>query len=156
MSYNNSGFSFDLILPSVKLTAKKQVLQLIAEKTSKIIGIREKLLYTRLTKMQQTQNPNTDDGTLLLDLKASALTQSFMVLTILDNPISFNETHTHPVDLVCTLISPEHEEIQHLQELARWSRLLHDSKFCNMLRAANDEDDIRIIMESVNHRMRAA
>lgn len=156
MSYNNSGFSFDLILPSLKLTGKKQVLQTIAEETSSIIGIREKLLYNRLAKIDTTQNANAEKGALLLDLKVSALTQSFMVLTTLENPINFGAENTHPITLVCTLLSPEHEEIQHLQKLAKWSRLLHDAAFCEMLRSAKDEDDIRILMASVSRRVRAA
>ena len=112
MPYNRSGFSFDLVLPSLKLTDKKQVLQTIAEETSKIIGIREKLLYSRLAKIDSAQNANAEEGVLLLDLKVSALTQSFMVLAPLEKPVNFGAGN-YAIDLVCVLLSPEHEDIQH-------------------------------------------
>ena len=155
MPYNRSGFSFDLVLPSLKLTDKKQVLQTIAEETSKIIGIREKLLYSRLAKIDSAQNANAEEGVLLLDLKVSAMTQSFMVLAPLEKPVNFGAGN-YAIDLVCVLLSPEHEDIQHLQKLASWSRLLHNSSFCEGLRSANDEDDVRMTLRSVNSRMRAA
>lgn len=156
MPYNRSGFSFDLILPSLKLTDRKQILRTIAKETSKIIGIREKILYSRLAKIDSAQNANAEDGVLLLDLKVSALTQTFMVLVPLEGPVNFYAGNNYAIDMVCVLLSPEHEDIQHLQKLASWSRLLHDSNFCEKLRSANNEEDVHITVRSVNNRMCAA
>lgn len=133
---------FDLVLPSVKTPHSKQVFQTIAEETAKVIGIREKLLLSRLTKVDPSF---VQGGVCLFEMKISSLTQPFMMLARVPRGVDMGAVDGLSADLFAVFMSPEHGGAAHLQTLARWSRLLHDVAFCDRLRSAEDADQIRLL-----------
>lgn len=152
----DSTLAFDLILPAVKVPHQKQVFQVMAEETAKVIGIREKLLRGRLAKAAEPVHGR--GGVSLIELKISSLTQPFMVLARAPLGVDAGAADGTPVDLFAVFLYPEHGGAVHLQTLARWSRLLREPEFCTRLRAAADADEIRVLMraEMKNRAQRAA
>lgn len=156
MTYSDQELHFDLILSAIKVPHQKQVFQAMADETAKVIGIREKLLLSRLTKASDTTL--VQGGVCLIEMKISSLTQPFMVLARAPLGIDAGAADGTPADLFGLFLYPEHGGAAHLQTLARWSRLLRDADFCTRLRAAADQDDIRTILrtETKNRAARAA
>ena len=155
MTYTDQELRFDLVLPALKVTQSKQVLMAIAAETAKVVGIREKLMMSRLTKAQE--NASRQDGVCLMDMKISSLTQPFVIFARVPRGVDNNAEDGLACDLFAVLLSPEHNPALHLQLLARWSRLLRDAAFCARLRAADDADAIRQLMQvEIKTRQRAA
>jgi mannitol/fructose-specific phosphotransferase system IIA component (Ntr-type) len=147
MSYVDQDLSFDLIIPSLKVPHQKQVFMALAEETSKVVGIREKLMLSRLNKA--AEGAIVQKGVCVMEMKSTALTQPFMVLARVPRGIEDAKgSDGLAADLFAVLVSPEHDAGKHLQLLARWSRLLHDNEFCAKLRAAADADDMRMALRT--------
>ncbi len=156
MPYVDYDLNFDLILSAVKVPHQKQVFQAMADETAKMIGIREKLLMSRLTKAAEPAL--VEGGVCLVEMKISSLTQPFTVLARVPRGVDAGAADGQPTDLFAMFLYPEHGGAAHLQALARWSRLLKDGAFCARIRDAADADEIRIITraESKNRTTRAA
>lgn len=138
---------FDLILTGLKANNEPQILDIIAHKTSDIIGIRAPLLLGRLTKVAGLSSAQA--GIRLMDLHVSSLTRPFIVLAHLVKPVETGRNDGQPADIYAILLSPEHTGSDHLRTLARWSRLLRDAQFCSMLRSVRNADDVRALMANL-------
>lgn len=156
MNFTEQELNFDLILPAVKVPHQKQVFQTMAEETAKVIGIREKLLFTRMAKTSDATL--VQGGVCLIEMKISSLTQPFMILARAPLGVDTGAADGKPTDLFAMFLYPEHGGTAHLQTLARWSRLLRDADACARLRAATDADNIRAVMraETKSRAVRAA
>lgn len=156
MTFADQDLNFDLILPAVKVPHQKQVFQTMAEETAKVIGIREKLLFSRIAKTSDTTM--VQSGVCLIEMKISSLTQPFMMLARAPLGINAGAADGKPADLFAMFLYPEHGGAAHLQTLARWSRVLRDADVCARLRAAADAEEIRVLMraETKNRAVRAA
>lgn len=146
MTYHDQPLSFDLIIPALKVTQQKQVFMALAHETTKIVGVREKTMMSRLYKACDTATMR--GGACLLDIKISALTRPFMAIARVPRGVDTNAPDGLGVDLFAVLLTPEHDSNAYLQLLARWSRLLCDEDFCAKLRAASDEDDMRRMLDT--------
>lgn len=156
MTNNINELRFDSILPDLKVTSAKQVLQKLSEHTFCLIGTSEKTLLSSLLQQEQEESSGIGHGVAITHMRLPRLTKPFVVFTRLTHTIDFNAVDDAPVDLVCLVLSPEYEGTKHLQRLAKVSRFLSDKVFCNKLRAANSSEDIRMALQEVNNQKMAA
>ena len=147
---------FDSIIPEMKVTSSKQVIQKLSEHTSHLIGTPQRFLFETLSDQEHKQSSGIGQGVAIAHMRLPRLTRSMVVFSKLSRPIDFNAIDEQPVDLVCLVLSPEFEGPKHLSRLAKVSRFFSDKSFCDSLRDAKDAHDIRLILKEINSRKMAA
>ncbi len=138
---------FDLVIPTMIVATRKQVVRMVAHEISKHIGIGERILAERLNE-QEKENPSTmGEGIAITHLHISGLQEALNIFIRLKNPVDMGAVDKKDVDLICLLLTPEREGSAYLRTMARISRLLRNAQICAMLRSAQNEKAIRNVLE---------
>lgn len=156
MTNNINELRFDSILPDLKVTTAKQVLQELSKHTFHLIGTPEKTLLASLLQQELEENSGIGHGVAIVHMRLPRLTKPFVVFTKLAHMVDFKAVDDEPVDLVCLVLSPEYEGTKHLQRLAKVSRFFSNKIFCNKLRAAEGTEGIRMVLKEINDQKMAA
>ncbi len=147
---------FDTILPDFKATSTKQLYQMLSKHVSNLIGTSEKFVFDVLMENEALHNSGIGNGVAIADAKIPRLTRPMIIFTKLANAINFNAIDGEPVDMVAIILSPEHEGSMHLQRLAMTTRFFSDEEARNALRKAKDYDSIRLAVQDIHARKKAA
>jgi nitrogen PTS system EIIA component len=134
------------IIPALKATGKKQVLQELAAKAAELTGQQERAIYEILLQRERLGSTGVGNGIAIPHGKLARLERLFGLLARLDRPVDFEALDDQPVDLVCLLLAPESAGADHLKALARVARLLRDPDVAKKLRESRDADAIYAVL----------
>ena len=123
------------VLTSVRATSKKQALQELSKHASQVTGLHDRTIFDVLLERERLGTTGVGRGIAIPHGKLSELDRLHGIFTVLEQPIEFDSVDDQPVDLIFLLLAPESAGADHLKALARVSRLLRDSNFCDRLRA---------------------
>ena len=134
------------IIPALKVTGKKQVLQELAAKAAELTGQNERAVYEILMQREKLGSTAVGNGIAIPHGKLARLDRLFGLFARLDRPIDFDALDGQPVDLIFLLLAPESAGADHLKALARVARLLRDAEIANKLRESRDVDAIYAVL----------
>lgn len=134
--------STDGIIPSLRVTSKKQLLQELARKAATLTGVEAREIFEVLLERERLGTTGVGHGIAIPHGKLPKLTKLHAVFVRLDKPVDFDSIDDEPVDLVVLLLAPEAAGADHLKALARVSRLLRDRTVCTKLRGCESTDAI--------------
>ena len=123
------------VLTSLRATSKKQALQELAKHASQVTGLHDRTIFDVLLERERLGTTGVGRGIAIPHGKLSELDRLHGIFAVLEQPIEFESVDDQPVDLIFLLLAPESAGADHLKALARVSRLLRDSNFCDRLRA---------------------
>jgi PTS system nitrogen regulatory IIA component len=123
------------ILPSLKVSSKKQALQELAKKASDLSGLDEREIFDALLERERLGTTGVGMGIAIPHSRFGKLTKLVGLFARLDKPIPFDSVDEQPVDLA-----------DHLKALARVSRLLRDKTICAKLRGCDSADAIYALL----------
>ena len=132
----------DSVLTSVRATSKKQALQELAKHASQVTGLHERTIFDVLLERERLGTTGVGRGIAIPHGKLSELDRLHGIFAALEQPIEFDSVDDQPVDLIFLLLAPESAGADHLKALARVSRLLRDSNFCDHLRATANAGEL--------------
>jgi PTS system nitrogen regulatory IIA component len=132
----------DSVLTSVRATSKKQALQELAKHASRVTGLHDRTIFDVLLERERLGTTGVGRGIAIPHGKLSELDRLYGIFAVLEQPIEFDSVDDQPVDLIFLLLAPESAGADHLKALARVSRLLRDSSFCDRLRAAANPNEL--------------
>lgn len=130
------------IIPSLKASSKKQVLQELARKASEVSGADQREVFDTLLERERLGTTGVGHGIAIPHGKLPKLERIYGVFARMDQPIAFDAIDDEPVDLIFLLLAPEGAGADHLKALARVSRLLRDRSVCTKLRGCESADAI--------------
>ncbi|MCR9174946.1 MAG: PTS IIA-like nitrogen regulatory protein PtsN [Alphaproteobacteria bacterium] len=130
------------IIPSLKASSKKQVLQELARKASEVSGADQREIFDVLLERERLGTTGVGHGIAIPHGKLPKLERIYGVFARMDQPIAFDAIDDEPVDLIFLLLAPEGAGADHLKALARVSRLLRDRSVCTKLRGCESADAI--------------
>lgn len=122
------------ILPALKAGSKKQLFQDIANRAAEVYGVNAREVIAGLLAREQLGSTAMGDGVAIPHARLEGLTQIVGVFARLEKPVDFDAMDGRGVDLVFTLLAPEHAGADHLRALARVSRLLRSGELREKLR----------------------
>ena len=128
----------DAILPSLKASSKKQVLQALAEKAAAITGRQEREIFETLVQREKLGSTGVGGGIAIPHGKLADLDRILGLFARLQKAIDFEAPDEQPVDLVFLLLAPEGAGADHLKALARIARFFRESGVIGKLRASSD------------------
>jgi nitrogen PTS system EIIA component len=148
--------SQDAIVPCAKVASKRQLLQLIAEKASELVGIETSVIFETLLNREQLGSTGLGNGIAIPHGKIKGLPGVTAVFARLAEPIDFDAVDDQPVDLVVMLLAPEGSGADHLKALSRVARLLRADGVVDRLRATKDGAKLRDILVTPHEATNAA
>lgn len=148
---------FDRVLPDLGAASKKQVLHTLCAEAARRLPVNENELLQRLVEKDcQSANSSMGGGVAIPFTRISGLQRPYSILARLENPVPFGSPDGQPVDLVCLVLFPRDETMNHLTALARLSRLLKKKELRRQIMGARDRDFILSVLENAQDQALAA
>ncbi|KQO77075.1 PTS IIA-like nitrogen regulatory protein PtsN [Rhizobium sp. Leaf262] len=132
----------DAIIPALKVNSKKQLLQELAAKASKITGVPEREVFDVILQRERLGSTGVGHGIAIPHGKLASIDSIVGVFARLENAVDFEALDDQPVDLVFLLLAPEGAGADHLKALSRIARVLRDPELVAKLRATESDTAI--------------
>src|ERR1700710_2692527 len=136
----------DAIIPGLKANSKKQLLQELAAKASKLTGLPEREIFDVILQRERLGSTGVGNGIAIPHGKLADIKTIIGIFARLDSSVDFEALDDQPVDLVFLLLAPEGAGADHLKALARVARLLRDPGMAQKLRASRDAEALYAVL----------
>lgn len=130
------------VIPSLRVTSKKQALQELAKRAAELTGQPERAVFEVLIERERLGTTGVGHGIGIPHGKLPELDRLYGLFARLETAIDFDAIDEQPVDLIFVLLAPETAGADHLKALARVSRLFRDRAICDKLRGTENADAI--------------
>ena len=130
----------DAILPAVRVSSKKALLQQMGERAALISGLPASDILAALMQRERLGSTGVGNGIAIPHGKLATCDRIYGVFASLDKPIPFDAMDGSPVDLVFMLIASENAGADHLKALAKVARFLRDPRVALQLRTSRDAE----------------
>jgi PTS system nitrogen regulatory IIA component len=136
----------DAIIPALKVNSKKQLLQELAAKASKLTGVPEREIFDVILQRERLGSTGVGHGVAIPHGKLNSVSSINGVFARLETPVDFEALDDEPVDLVFLLLAPEGAGADHLKALSRIARVLRDPDLVNKLRQTDSASAIYALL----------
>ncbi len=136
----------DAIIPAMKANSKKQLLQELAAKASKLTGLPEREIFDVILQRERLGSTGVGNGIAIPHGKLADLSSLVGIFARLETPVDFEALDDQPVDLVFLLLAPEGAGADHLKALSRIARVLRDHDMVTRLRASDSASAIYTLL----------
>lgn len=138
--------SEDAILPTLKVSSKKQAIQYISEKAARLTDLKEREIFETLLQRERLGSTGVGSGIAIPHGKLPGLDKIYGVLARLERPINFDAMDDQPVDVIFLLLAPEGAGADHLKALAKIARVLRDRDMVQKIRATSDPEALYSVL----------
>lgn len=128
----------DDVIPAIRSSSKRQLLQDLAERASAKTGISGRQIFDTLLQRERLGSTGVGNGIAIPHGKLAELKHITGVFARLDKPIDFEALDDQPVDIVFLLLAPEGAGADHLKALARIARVMREPETIEKLRNSAD------------------
>jgi PTS system nitrogen regulatory IIA component len=132
----------DAIIPALRANSKKQLLQELAAKASKLTGLQEREIFDVILQRERLGSTGVGNGIAIPHGKLTSVKSIIGIFARLESPVDFEALDDQPVDLVFLLLAPEGAGADHLKALSRIARVLRDQDLVSKLRATESASAI--------------
>ncbi|MBB3946788.1 PTS system nitrogen regulatory IIA component [Rhizobium skierniewicense] len=132
----------DAIIPALRVNSKKQLLQELAARASRITGVAEREVFDVILQRERLGSTGVGHGIAIPHGKLASIDHIVGVFARLENAVDFEALDDQPVDLVFLLLAPEGAGADHLKALSRIARVLRDPELVAKLRATESDTAI--------------
>jgi nitrogen PTS system EIIA component len=136
----------EAIIPSLRVSSKKQALQELAQRAATMTGLNERSIFEVLLQREKLGTTGVGNGVAIPHGKLTELKTIFSLFARLERPIDFEAMDGQPVDLLFLMLAPEGAGAEHLKALARVARLLRQDETVSKLRASRDAESIYAVL----------
>ena len=130
----------------VNVNSKRQTLATVAEVAARVTGLKAEPILAALMEREQAGSTGVGGGVALPHAHLAGLERLTAVFLRLEEPVAFDAVDNRPVDLVFALLAPADAGAEHLQALAKVSRLLRHRDVREQLRQAQTADAIYALL----------
>jgi nitrogen PTS system EIIA component len=134
------------VMPRLKATSKKHVLQELAKRAAELTGMHERAIFDVLLERERLGTTGVGNGIAIPHGKLPEIKELFGLFARLEDPVDFDAIDEQPVDLVFLLLAPEGAGADHLKALARVARLLRDPEVARKLRNSSDAEALYAVL----------
>ena len=132
----------DAIIPTLRVNSKKQLLQELAARASKLTSIPEREIFDVILQRERLGSTGVGHGVAIPHGKLNSISKIVGVFARLETPIDFEALDDQPVDLAFLLLAPEGAGADHLKALSRIARVFRDQELVAKLRATESAQAI--------------
>ncbi|MEI2300729.1 PTS IIA-like nitrogen regulatory protein PtsN [Ensifer sp. MJa1] len=135
------------IIPAMRANSKKQLLQELAAKASKITGLPEREIFDVILQRERLGSTGVGNGIAIPHGKLNNLPSIIGIFARLETPVDFEALDDQPVDLVFLLLAPEGAGADHLKALSRIARVLRDHDMVAKIRSSDSASAIYTLLD---------
>lgn len=128
------------------VTGKPQALSALADMAARRVGAPASEVLQALSARERVGSTGVGGGVALPHARIPALKTMQGVFLRLEQPVPYDAVDGRPVDLLFALFAPMDAGAEHLQALARVSRVLRDNDLRRQLRSARSADAIYALL----------
>ncbi|MBP1851275.1 PTS IIA-like nitrogen regulatory protein PtsN [Rhizobium halophytocola] len=132
----------DAIIPTLRVNSKKQLLQELAARASKLTSIPEREIFDVILQRERLGSTGVGHGVAIPHGKLNSISSIVGVFARLETPVDFEALDDQPVDLAFLLLAPEGAGADHLKALSRIARVFRDHDLVAKLRATDSAQAI--------------
>jgi nitrogen PTS system EIIA component len=134
------------VVPCLKATTKKQVLQDIAQQLAGLVAIDQRIIFETLHTREKLGSTGLGQGIAMPHGRIPGLTHVTGLFVKLATPVDYDSVDGKPVDLVFALLSPDDAGADHLTALAKISRVMRSPAALSKLRATNTAEGLYAVL----------
>ncbi|MCK3776116.1 PTS IIA-like nitrogen regulatory protein PtsN [Ensifer sesbaniae] len=134
------------IIPAMRANSKKQLLQELAAKASKLTGLPEREIFDVILQRERLGSTGVGNGIAIPHGKLNNLPSIIGIFARLETPVDFEALDDQPVDLVFLLLAPEGAGADHLKALSRIARVLRDQDMVAKIRSSDSASAIYTLL----------
>ena len=139
------------ILINLNIKNKKHLFLELSTRSSLLNkSINYKELYNEIVKREQLCNTSIGNGIALPSAMIGNITETFVLFSLLTNPINYNSNDKKDVDIVCLVLSPNSSSSKHLYFLSNFCRIIKYGNTPNELRGCDTPDSIIAVLSNIN------
>ena len=128
----------EAVLPNVRATSKKQILQAMAERAATLTGIAEREIFDTIQQRERLGSTGVGNGIAIPHGKLKSINHLVGVFARLEHGIDFEAIDDEKVDLVFLLLAPESAGADHLKALSKVARALRSQDVVDKIRGTTD------------------
>jgi len=136
----------DRVVPALRASTKKQVLQELARRAATALGRHERDIADAILQRERLGSTALGNGIAVPHARLAGLGRVVGVFARLERAVEFDAPDGQPVDLVFLLLAPEGAGADHLTALARVSRLLRDALVREKLRGTEGREALYALL----------
>ncbi|MCV6575993.1 MAG: PTS sugar transporter subunit IIA, partial [Cohaesibacter sp.] len=95
------------IVPLLKASSKKQVIQELSEKAAALTGLPQRQIFDKLLQRERLGSTGVGQGVAIPHGKLAELDRLWGIFAVLDKPVNYEALDDQPVDIVFLLLAPE-------------------------------------------------
>jgi len=134
------------ILPSLKVSTRKQALQELSERAAEVSGLPAREIFDALLQRERLGSTGVGGGIAIPHGKLPRVDRMIGLFARLERPIDYEALDGEPVDLIFLLLAPESAGADHLKALSRVARALRDQRLTARLRATKDASGLYLLL----------
>ncbi len=134
------------ILPSLKVSTRKQALQELSERAAEVSGLPAREIFDALLQRERLGSTGVGGGIAIPHGKLPRVDRMIGLFARLERPIDYEALDGEPVDLIFLLLAPESAGADHLKALSRVARALRDQRLTARLRATRDASGLYLLL----------
>ncbi len=134
------------VIPALRASTKKQVLQEVARRAAQTIGRHERDIADAILQRERLGTTALGNGIAVPHARLAGIGRVVGVFARLERPVDFDAPDGQAVDLVFLLLAPEGAGADHLTALARVSRLLRDPVVREKLRGTESSEALYALL----------
>ena len=131
----------------MRANSKKQLLQELAAKASKLTGLPEREIFDVILQRERLGSTGVGNGIAIPHGKLNNLPSIIGIFARLETPVDFEALDDQPVDLVFLLLAPEGAGADHLKALSRIARVLRDQDMVAKIRSSDSASAIYTLLD---------
>ncbi|WP_196229388.1 PTS sugar transporter subunit IIA, partial [Brucella anthropi] len=94
------------IIPALKASSKKQLLQILSEKAAELTGLPEREVFETILQRERLGSTGVGNGVAIPHGKLANINKIAGIFARLETPVDFEALDDQPVDLVFLLLAP--------------------------------------------------
>jgi nitrogen PTS system EIIA component len=126
----------DAVVAGIRAQSKKALLLELSQKAAELLKADHGHILEALQQREMLSSTGLGRGIAIPHARTKQVKSMFGMFARLDHAIDFDAMDDQPVDLVFLLLAPEGAGADHLQALARVSRLMRDAPTLERLRGS--------------------
>jgi len=134
------------IVPALRVSSKKQLLQELARRAAQALDRHERDIADAIVQRERLGSTALGNGIAVPHARLPGLARVVGLFARLERPVEFDAPDGLPVDLVFLLLAPEGAGADHLTALARVSRLLRDAVMREKLRGTDSREALYALL----------
>ena len=134
------------IAPRVTAADRRQALSVVAETAGRAYGLKPAVVLAGLLRREAQGSTGIGHGVAVPHVRVRGFARMCGVFVRLDAPVDFEALDEQPVDLLFALLTPADQTADHLQALAKVSRVLRSADMRLQLRHASGMDAIHALL----------